>query len=298
MKTMQAAKGKWRAILAMYMDESHLNGKHGPCPLCGGRDRFRWLDYEGTGSWVCNQCSPKPSSGMDLLMRYTGKSFADLAARIDQEIGNLPISELIAKKDPSKRLERISNEVIKDIRFTPVHRYLIKRGIKVIPLNIGYHKAFGYYQDGKLIGKYPAMIARIQSAKGERVSFHVTYLTEKGDKADVPCQKKIISQIGQGAGVYLGKVNSTMLVAEGIETTLAGMQMFNMPGIAGLSAVGLERLELPPIVERVLILGDNDYSFTGQAAAFALAKRLYREGKAVKIQIPDDGTDYADCLKQ
>jgi putative DNA primase/helicase len=26
------------------MDERALSGKHGPCPLCGGRDRFRFDD--------------------------------------------------------------------------------------------------------------------------------------------------------------------------------------------------------------------------------------------------------------
>ena len=42
------AQGRWRSILAVLgADEKTLSGKHGPCPMCGGRDRFRFDDKEG-----------------------------------------------------------------------------------------------------------------------------------------------------------------------------------------------------------------------------------------------------------
>ena len=41
----EVAQCRWRSILTVLgMDERALSGKHGPCPLCGGRDRFRFDD--------------------------------------------------------------------------------------------------------------------------------------------------------------------------------------------------------------------------------------------------------------
>ena len=43
MTTIDAAQGRWREILsALGIDESYLRTKPGPCPICGGKDRFRW----------------------------------------------------------------------------------------------------------------------------------------------------------------------------------------------------------------------------------------------------------------
>ena len=51
------ARGKWASLLpAMGVPETILNGKHQPCPMCGGKDRFRYTDHGGTGAYICNQC--------------------------------------------------------------------------------------------------------------------------------------------------------------------------------------------------------------------------------------------------
>lgn len=42
------AQGRWPSILAAFgLDERALSGKHGPCPMCGGQDRFRFDDLDG-----------------------------------------------------------------------------------------------------------------------------------------------------------------------------------------------------------------------------------------------------------
>ena len=28
----------------------------GTCPMCGGKDRFRFDDKGGRGTWICSQC--------------------------------------------------------------------------------------------------------------------------------------------------------------------------------------------------------------------------------------------------
>jgi putative DNA primase/helicase len=229
-------------------------------------------------------------------MKYTGRAFAELAREIDQEIGNIKPDAPTPKRNPSKVLDKVASGVKRELRFTPVHRYLVKRGIKLIPQNVGYHPELGYYEDGKLVNQFPAMVARIITVKGQRISFHVTYLTNSGEKAGVSSPKKILAPLEPGVGVYLDQPGESIVVGEGIETTLAGMQLFGLPGIAGLNAGGLEGLQVPSFVRSVTVLADADQNYTGQAAAFALAKRLVREGKEVSVEVPDMGLDYADML--
>ena len=43
----EIATGRWPNILAHFgIAESFLTGKHGPCPICGGKDRFRFGNKE------------------------------------------------------------------------------------------------------------------------------------------------------------------------------------------------------------------------------------------------------------
>jgi len=48
------ARGHWAEILpSMGVGTEFLADRHGPCPGCGGRDRFRWDDRAGRGTFVC-----------------------------------------------------------------------------------------------------------------------------------------------------------------------------------------------------------------------------------------------------
>jgi len=53
----QVARGRWPEILsaAAGIDRALLDGRHHPCPKCGGEDRFRMIDQEA-GAVLCNQC--------------------------------------------------------------------------------------------------------------------------------------------------------------------------------------------------------------------------------------------------
>ena len=55
--TIERARGRWREILPLFGIAPHfLVNKHGPCPICGGKDRFRFDDKDGSGSYFCNVC--------------------------------------------------------------------------------------------------------------------------------------------------------------------------------------------------------------------------------------------------
>lgn len=76
-----AACGHWPELLAAMGIDTPSRGKHGPCPACGGKDRFRLDDKGGRGTWICSQCGN--GDGLDLVCRVlstTPKAAAELLA--------------------------------------------------------------------------------------------------------------------------------------------------------------------------------------------------------------------------
>lgn len=80
-----AARGHWPELLAAMGIDTPSRGKHGPCPACGGKDRFRLDDQTGRGTWICSQCGN--GDGLDLLARVTGKSTKEAAELIAPLVG-------------------------------------------------------------------------------------------------------------------------------------------------------------------------------------------------------------------
>jgi DNA primase len=55
---------------------------NGPCPFCGGKDRFRIQPYQGSYGWfACNQCGRK-GSAIDYLILKRGLSKRDALAMV------------------------------------------------------------------------------------------------------------------------------------------------------------------------------------------------------------------------
>ena len=51
---------------------------HGPCPFCGGRDRFIVQPARGErGKWSCRQCSPRWQDDIVYLMQRDGLRFRE-----------------------------------------------------------------------------------------------------------------------------------------------------------------------------------------------------------------------------
>ena len=72
------ARGKWRGILTDLGTTLPATAKqHGPCPTCGGTDRFRFDDQDGNGTWFCNQCRPQAGDGFALVMKVQRVAFPE-----------------------------------------------------------------------------------------------------------------------------------------------------------------------------------------------------------------------------
>ena len=67
---------QWSEILVgLGIDPQFLVRRHGPCPACGGKDRFRFDDLEGRGTFYCNQCGA--GDGIRLLQNVFGWTFPE-----------------------------------------------------------------------------------------------------------------------------------------------------------------------------------------------------------------------------
>lgn len=186
----------------------------------------------------------------------------------------------------------------------PVALYLAGRGLSVPDTrSLRFEPALEYWEDGKLRGLLPAMLAAVARPSGEVVAIHRTYLTWDGRKADVPTVKKLTGTSGPltGAAIRLGKPQMRfdglpgLAVAEGIETALAVTAMHDIGCWAAVSAHGLQSFEWPIEVKNLYVMGDNDASGTGQAAAERLARNAASKGVTARIHIPETvGQDWAD----
>src|SRR3954447_5369817 len=84
--TVERARGRWREILPQLgVDTRFLVNQHGPCPLCGGRDRYRFDDRDGSGSYYCNQCGA--GVGVILVRKLHGWDHKTACNEIDKIIG-------------------------------------------------------------------------------------------------------------------------------------------------------------------------------------------------------------------
>ena len=72
------AHGQWTSILSHLAIQVPSNPKrHGPCPACGGKDRFRFDNKDGRGTWYCNRCETHSGDGLRLVMKVRRCSFRE-----------------------------------------------------------------------------------------------------------------------------------------------------------------------------------------------------------------------------
>lgn len=304
MKTREAAKGRWSLIFSALGVDPMLfqKKKRTACPRCGGKDRYRYTDKYQAGDFFCNHC--EHGDGFDVLQSVFGWEFSDAAKRVDEAIGNShdgERKERTVDKD-RQRLRRIQSGCLSVQVGDPVYLYLEKRGLQTTDTRfLKHHPKMPYYKDQALVGYFPAMIAVYSSPERVPVSVHVTYLTPEGDKAPVEDVKKILPKVRDlswdGGSLKLSEPAIVLGVCEGIETALACQLLHKIPVWACANATFLPKFKAPAETKKIVIFGDNDASYTGHAAAYALAKKMVSDGLKVEVKLPPQvGTDFADMV--
>jgi putative DNA primase/helicase len=299
----ERARGRWPGILPAFgVAATFLRNKHGPCPICqAGKDRFRFDDKDGSGSWFCTRCGA--GNGVDLVMKINGWDFRQTAKEIETMVDGVPVQSCPPDRsddDKRKAMKRVWEAARLITPESAAGLYLGKRvGLTEFPSAL---RATGrlYCHEGPDAPPtyHPAMLARISDPDGKPANVHRTYLTYEGGKAEMEKPKRVMSgSIPDGSAIRLAKHGDTLGIAEGIETALSCTRLFGEPCWAVVSADMMVKWSPPAGVSKVFIYADCDENYVGQMRAFELAHKLNAKGFSTIVKTPKVlGQDWNDVL--
>jgi putative DNA primase/helicase len=292
--TKERSINRWRSILGNFMPDELLSGKHGACPICGGVDRFRFDDMDGTGTFFCSKCGA--GSGIHLLSLVLGCDHKEAWKKVEDVIGSSVLNKPAATVDREKIIKNILSECKQIMEGGEVWKYLESRNV------LGYSSLL---REVKSKNGYSMMVGRF-AAGNKMTGLHVTFIKD-GQKHYVvnrhngatACRKMYGLKKGalDGSAIRLAPLGSstTLIVAEGIETAISAAKRFGGHPVWATGSAGLlTTVQIPEQVTEIIIAGDCDESFTGQAAAYNLAFRLHAKKKRVTIHIPTEFGDWND----
>lgn len=284
-----AARNRWPSILhQLGVEPDVLNGKHQACPMCGGTDRFRFTDMNGEGRYFCSGCGP--GDGFDLASKVLGMSLGLTARKVRQVAKGCSDDVFVARPDTEERKASLNRMWQSAKSWQSAKDYLKSRGC------IGDVALYQDLRGGRVWHKergrkYDAMLALVRDKGGRPLTIHRTFLEDRRR-----FDRKLMPPIDSlaGASIRLGEIGDMVVIGEGIETVLSGCLHYECPGMAVINAGLMKEVRLPESVRNVVILADHDKSFTGQAAAFALARRLDNEGRRVGVVMTKTRGDFND----
>lgn len=315
-------------LIRLGVDSSFLNGKHGPCLFCGGKDRWRFTNYQGKGVFICNQCTPEGGNGAEIVMRLFGCSYGEAMDEIKEKAVVAPKTngKAIKEKEFKENREKFLSiyKSLKPGRDTPAEKYLRSRKI-TFPTPFKYHQSeskiitLGCFWIDSYLQGFGAMAWKvIDYLSGGITQLHLTVLTEEGKKAPLQQPKlytKSIMELPKESHRFAPLVLSDpkrIVLTEGIETGLSVHEIFKIIDagivpptiIACLDAGMLSRFRpapgLPADAE-YMICADNDQSETGINSAKACHARIISEpgfrGTANIYMPSETGEDWADVLE-
>ncbi|WP_424765240.1 DUF927 domain-containing protein [Proteus mirabilis] len=294
------ANGQWQAILSHLGAEVPLN-THTACPHCGGKDRFRFDNKDGNGTFICNQCGS--GDGLDLVQKILGGSVTEAAQEVASIIGidtrsdNPPTysSDEVKAQQVAQRAQqeetKAREKAEKHKRFTERYSRTIahvKRG------ESDYIKAKGF--QGVEMDLLPDGSLIIPLLDGNGTITAAQTIKPNGDK------RLLLDSAKNGSYYPINEpVNvSTVIIAEGLATaltchliqpeahTVAAIDAGNLIHVAKVM-----RVKYPE--SKIIIAGDNDIKpdqdNTGKLAAEKAAKAV--NGVAV-LPPTDDKADWDD----
>jgi len=230
-ETISASRHRWEEILfQLGIDLPGLN-KHGPCPCCGGTDRFRFDDKDGRGTWFCNQCGS--GDGLDLVAKVkkcNPLQATKFLAGLSLTNKTAPAREKVLKPCASIEAQRLLNSSL--IGTSP---YLASKGLSasVQLLNVPKELTIGGVSFDS-----ESMLLPIHDIDGTLVSAQL--VSAAGEKRYLPGTRQ------NGGFIKVGDSSNTanIIIAEGYATALTLNQTTGYFTLAAMSANNLLNIAL------------------------------------------------------
>ncbi|WP_333660062.1 toprim domain-containing protein [Meiothermus cerbereus] len=264
-----AGRDKWRATCP-----AHGSGKNQALSVALKGDKLLLHCFAG-----CSPDSVLAAVGLSWRDLYTGESRPWLAPGYYRPVAPEPTTPLEARERWQKWWDRAKP------RHPLLKTYLRARGLSIEPpasLRLA------------LWGEQPVMLARVEGPQG-LAGMHLTLLKPDGSGR---LEKKLAAgskPLGGAIRLYPLETGKPLALTEGIETALAVHQATGWPVWACVSAIGLERVQLPAEAREVVICADHDKA--GLEAANGLARRLLAESRKVRLATPPrEGQDWLDAV--
>ncbi|CAM3810897.1 primase-helicase zinc-binding domain-containing protein [Xenorhabdus thuongxuanensis] len=107
----RSAMYHWENLLPACGIDIPAKGKHGARPVCGGTDRFHFIDDHNHGNWYCRQCdAPNYGDGLDLVAKTKGISIIE-AAKVIADTLALPLPEPKPTRESIQTTQSIAERV-------------------------------------------------------------------------------------------------------------------------------------------------------------------------------------------
>jgi len=306
------AKGRWIEILKAHgIPEHYLSGKPSPCPKCSGKDRFRFDDKNGDGTFICNQCGAgdgfnlikivlhlRNEEAFKLVAKYLGLSRQSASKKDNQECFTNPIEQpnnqrdtkleqeqnlLAKKKDASFHAEKLLSQCVERS-----HQYLQNKGInQTVLVNTKNYKI-----TEKETVYVDAMVIPIYNIHNNQQLIGVQYINANCKK---PYPYITGTPIKEGIHVLKGDSNLPYVgVVEGYATGLSVFLATGATVVVAFDANGIEgkaeRLKTSFPGKQLVFFSDNDTNNIGQKKAHSAATKT----NGVVITPPETGQDWND----
>lgn len=187
------------------------------------------------------------------------------------------------------------------IRATMAETYLRARGIKIaLPDSLGYLANHEHKDEDDRRTAWPCMIAPLRDLRGNVTAVQRTWIAKDGSgKAPVKPAKRTSGPMMKAA-VQLHAAGPMLGIAEGVETALSARQIYQIPVWATLSANRLGAVQLPDVVESIVIFADHGK--VGMEEAVRAAEIYEGQGRAVDVMPPhvhfgEGVSDFNDAVR-
>jgi hypothetical protein len=281
----------------------------GPCPVCGGKDRF--FVNRKRGIWGCRGCCVG-GDAIALVRHATSASFTDA---VRQLAGDAPTPEHkpareqeeakskardaeaarhAARKKAADTAEALElwNEAV-PLTGTLADTYLRSRAIVIDDPRISEALRFHPKISNPSHGWLPAMLGLFRDVvTDEPRAISRTYLSPDGAKIE----RRFLGPVA-GCAIKLDHdpVDGRLSVGEGIESALSARILGYRPTWALGSAGAIEKFPVVDGVERLTLLRENDEA--NSRAAEACRGRWVEAGRDVASIWPVVGNDLNDALR-